>query len=124
MSNALFRVWSVEQKEYIAEDSIEELMWEEYYPRPEGYLEYEQSTERKDKKGKLIFEGDIVLYAEHGDWDRAYHGDLNGDRPDPEAIKWNPHNLSLGPDGYPFDGNPEYYEVIGNIRENPELVNA
>ena len=85
-------------------------------------LEVMQSTTKKDKINQLMYESDIVIYAEHGDWDQANYGDAQGNKPLPEVIKWNPDNLALGPDGYPFGGNPEWYKVIGNIHEDSHLL--
>lgn len=75
----------------------------------------EQYTGLKDKNGEEIYEGDIVEYM------TCYFGNEKRHRKVVEWGEWDsddfgePHNL-----GY-FDLN-EYMEVIGNIHENPELL--
>ena len=76
-----------------------------------------QFTGRRDKNGKRVFEGDIldllygkyrgvVLWSNH---DQCYIISQNGDK-----------NLHL--DDFGNYGKSEYYEVIGNIHDNPELL--
>ena len=76
----------------------------------------------KDKNGKEIYEGDI-LETTYQAWNR--------DRPPTYSIE--KHKLIVRYeesecDGFPFIGyyfntHPNYWEVIGNIYENPELLN-
>lgn len=75
----------------------------------------EQYTGLKDKNGKEIYEGDIVEYT------TCYYGNEKRHRKVVEWEEWDsddfgePHNL-----GY-FDLS-EGMEIIGNIHENPELL--
>jgi hypothetical protein len=75
----------------------------------------EQYTGLRDKNGKKIFEGDVVIFR---------------NTKTPALIVWNPlfasfclrrsgwvFNHFFGEAVYPFD-----VEVIGNIHENPELL--
>lgn len=86
-----------------------------------------QSTGLKDKNGKEIFGGDICKISHVGIID---HSD-----PDPytRIIKWNANKGGF--DHYRIDGKEggsgwsfiqsalsEYYEIIGNIHENPEIL--
>lgn len=93
--------------------------WEEVLPETVG-----QYTELWDKNGKKIFEGDIVRFTEkydtnssgvakivfeYGKWKYDGHydkGEIKG------TVVW----LS------PFSGDVQF-EVIGNIYDNPELLN-
>jgi len=116
MSYDRFIVRAWDGGKMILQHHIEELYSEEFYPTRSG-LVWMQCTGLKDKNKKLMFESDRVIYADHGDWDKAYYGDSQGRKPIPEVIKWNPHNLALGPDGSPFGGNSEYYEIVGHMYE-------
>ena len=72
-----------------------------------------QCTDLRDKNGKLAFEGDIV---------RAKHGT--------GYIKWHDKGLTGWLVEYTdrrelvYSDNRQEYEVIGNIHDNPELLEA
>ena len=75
-----------------------------------------QFTGLKDKNGKEIYEGDIVEYT------TCYFGNEKRHR---KVVEWEsfdsddfgePHNLG-------YFNLSEYMEVIGNIYDNPELLN-
>lgn len=85
------------------------------------HLIWEQSTGLKDKNGKEIYEGDIVRYGRH----------LSGIIP-PESltavVKWWSGEEEYYPcctsSGFSLLFSGDGYEVIGNIHENPELLEA
>lgn len=71
----------------------------------------------KDKNGKKICDGDIVEYTTH------YYGNEKRHRKVVEWEEWDsddfgePHNLG-------YFNLSEYMTVIGNIHENPELLDV
>ena len=72
-----------------------------------------QCTGLKDKNGKLIYEGDILKLAEFGKPVEVKHRALGF------VLRREPSNTV----GYDNDKYiPEDCEVIGNIYENPELL--
>lgn len=136
MNNRLkFRVWSKTRQQYIEKDSPRCYLNYDgeldccyltdtkdveciYEPYPEDDLIYEQCTGLRDKNGKLIYEGDIVnifcCRHPYGYLGRT-KGNVYWSNPDAEfRIK-----VSLEEE-YNLYGIE--IEVIGNINENPELL--
>lgn len=82
-----------------------------------------QYTGRKDKNGKKVFEHDILqLYT--------IWADGTVEKGAKVVVQWSDNDqcyvLTIK-DGLPCDdfgnlGKPEYYKVIGNIHDNPELL--
>lgn len=121
MSRFKFRAWDKVNGGWIDLDE-----W------PIGDMEYEsidfiQYTGLKDRNGKDICEGDICLVYGVQVID---HADPN---PGLRVIRWNEREGRL--DQYRIDGNlsgsgytfckenlEKFFEVIGNIYENPELL--
>lgn len=117
MRKIKFRAWDSEEKNYIFFDALGGILAEcdEVY-RQRCVDKFEQFTGLRDKNGKEIYEGDIVQSKNHN--------------PDKMEIRFIEGGFCAwwGNDDYPIDINQFYdslgccIEVIGNIHENPELL--
>jgi uncharacterized phage protein (TIGR01671 family) len=124
-----FRAWDNEENCWASAGSFlidltGELCWNEACTvQPPDKFTLMQYTGLKDKNGREIYEGDIVKSSNDGkDGCDVWDGLISKD------------SMSAA-HGVKFDGfwswededsiyNIKYYTVIGNIYENPELLNA
>ena len=95
--------WAIERYGQMVNDNTSVILFESLGFFTEG-VAYMQFTGLKDKNGKGIYEGDIM------DRDRLYKGQKTK-----TEVRWNKINAE-------FEGCFGK-EVIGNIHENPELLN-
>lgn len=120
MRELKFRVWSEEDREYRTDLNVFRLVEGKIFCTSPSYslegdrFDIEQYTMLRDKNGKEIYEGDIVSY-DYGFGTyivtyRRYDASFVLEDDDREEI------LNLVLSGHPF------YKVIGNIHENPELL--
>lgn len=113
----MFRVWDMDAKSYVEEPILVDNFGQVYVVceessdkrgtclithKPNVIVEF--GTGLKDKNGKEICEGDIVLTSSVGTWQIEER----------RGCFW------VGK--YALYGQNDYCEVIGNIHENPELL--
>ncbi|MFB5454924.1 YopX family protein [Enterococcus avium] len=122
-----FRAWWIQDEVMTHIDTLEFLQggirvsdgcWHEKFLGDEVILM--QSTGLKDKNGVEIYEGDIVKVTNHPFQKKEDSAgiEIDGDY----LIGWSDHNLTwLAGDLLLYQLKP-YIEVIGNIYENPELL--
>lgn len=129
-----FRVWNEKEKIFeeinfertdgffISQDGklfeITRLDYDSSYIDERPDLIKEFCTGIKDKNGKLIYEGDIVLLTDEDAFEQ----------PRKTIVRWAEENACFGlfishKLYYGFGSyESEFFEVIGNIHENPELL--
>ncbi len=106
MREIKFRAWIKEEKVLTSWEEIQEGYGFDYVFEHQEKVELMQYTGLKDKNGKEIYEGDIVLCF--------------STKRCPHTVIWNGVGWDLEGlyDGYRWGGE----EVIGNIYESPELL--
>ncbi|MFD2442911.1 YopX family protein [Bacillus sp. CGMCC 1.16607] len=123
--------WHITDKLSIGSDGVFFHAGQSNITNPEWILI--QYTGKKDKNGKEIYEGDIVksrMYYSDKDWeDFEVIGTVTYFEGYAQfLIKVENNHPQLGFDLFQFDDTDEYevadLEVIGNIYENPELINS
>lgn len=137
MREIKFRIWDTENKEML---KVQELDFEPTFYggriaiRPDQYNDYFDTEDMilmqyiglHDKNGKEIYEGDIILYE---DWEMAYEGGGNDSFINKGIIEYVESNCcfnvterqTVDVADVLYEGN-EDLEVIGNIYDNPDLL--
>lgn len=131
METIKLKAWDIHKKKFIPNDvwtlcnnpvgretAVMTQDWEDYKEGEHFYPEFQTIvlyTGLHDKNGKEIYEGDIVKFGTHwvGDYTVKEHVEVI----EYEAPGFN-DSLQVG-----FHDTPPWCEVIGNIYENPELLN-
>lgn len=123
-----FRAWDRElgrmmliKNMYFQDGSVEELelndtVMNDYITAYPDEIELMQSTGLFDKNNQEIFEGDIVLVLD-SPYTVFYDNERGSYRLKPHDDRWNVDYMS----NFSHGGN---FEVVGNIYENKELLDA
>jgi len=115
MRTIKFRAWDKNEREMFDWISIRPNLPISTLNEKDGAYEWMQFTGRTGKNGKEIYEGDIV--ENNGTRWEIYWHDINACYCMVVCGKERSTNNPL------FIGEAEHSEVIGNIYENPELLN-
>lgn len=116
MREIKFRAWDKEQKNM--------WIWENLIDKQCTYLNSKyfhamQFTGLHDKNGNEIYEGDIVKHYDNAE--HIYKIDMSElDYLDPLNDEASDHTGDMSPDA--LHSRPNNFEVIGNVFENPELI--
>lgn len=113
MREIKFRAWDEENKTFIYFDLSQNPT---YWADKLKDFPIQQSTELQDKNGKDIYEGDYLSV----NWDDVrYAAHIIG------PVEWNTEEAKweLGEGGSPMNDAKNYMTIIGNIYENPGLLN-
>lgn len=130
-----FRAWDKEEKKmyFDVQNNYDNIREQTCFQ--DNNLELMQFTGLKDKNGKEIYEGDILMYKNNmsvknpGIPFDSYHkvcfGEYDfGEYEDQEdGYGWYIQDIDVENDGSSLTPmSSDLYEVIGNINENPELL--
>ena len=114
-----FRMWSATANKFFYDphNVYDCLKHSQVYDTKDLYWDmvWQQFTGFYDKRGKEIFEGDIVI-------DTYYHRRTAKITFDLGCFWINSNHLQEDMERELFDTNEECIEVIGNVFENPELL--
>lgn len=111
--------------------SEDEVHW--YYERKYAHTILLQYTGLKDKNGKEVYEGDVVEFSDKWEWYRGSYGikmmfaegqarqDLQ-DKYEMEPMERRVVEIPECYESLSKNDLTNYWEVIGNIYSNPELI--
>ena len=108
MREIKFRFWNITGKTLFYNTQEDDLGWLIAHPKNYHAMQY---TGLKDKNGVEIYEGDIVQHHDHLE---AVYG----------IVSWDEEEAAFTPGVGLMSENKSWLEVIGNIYENPELLEA
>lgn len=114
MNEIKYKVWDIEYKKW-RDDSLALAVGRmSESAQRQGYILVEY-TRCRDVNGLEIYDGDILIKR------RKLEG--GGNHMKPFLVHWQPDRCGWNVRNMPNIGNPIYYEKLGNIYENPELLN-
>ena len=133
MREAIFRGRRIDNSEWICGSLI--IFWDKIFIAPQStnaFYKFEvfpdtvgQYTGRLDKFGEMVYEGDILQTYIYGPDDFVDMGEtcvVLFDVHDQAYVLCNSNDVHDRYDDFGNLGDPKYYQVIGNIYDNPELL--
>lgn len=134
MREIKFKIWDKDKNKWLYdyEDITMAIGRMSKYAEEKGWILL-QFTGLHDRHGKEIYEGDIVRFADKWEWYRGkFAGGILSTAEDKKEVLTNhkkyPYEIrkvEFNEGGFVFATHSEireYWEVIGNIYENPELL--
>lgn len=118
MRDFKFRLWDDNAKRWLSRGESVEVAFSQLFPesiKAEANFYLEQYTGFKDQNGREIYEGDII-------WLFGIHLEVVWSQ---DEAKFDLMNKDFRVGAFVFNKNTvQHIEIIGNIHENPELLEA
>ncbi|HEA46437.1 MAG TPA: hypothetical protein ENH99_01510 [Candidatus Pacearchaeota archaeon] len=113
MREIKFRAWDKHNKRML-EWMYPVDCWMRWLNGEDNEVEIMQFTGLLDKNGKEIYDGDIVITTRDIE--------SGGNHKKPKLVHWQPHTCGFNIRNTYINKNGYYYEIIGNIFENKDLL--